>query len=346
MIMGFIDFFTSATSFHPYPYQIRLAENSALPTLMSAPTGAGKTEAIVLAWLWRRLEHPERTVHQNTPRRLVYCLPMRVLVEQTRDRAYGCLSKLGLSNQVLVTILMGGEERDEWWLYPEQERIIIGTQDMLLSRALNRGYASSPFHWPWEFGLLNSDCLWVLDEVQLMANGLPTSTQLAAFRQGFKTYGSCHTLWMSATVHPQWLHTVDFPAPAGTDILSLGTEDYQNDELECRRMAIKLLYRLELPAERRVRAERPYDYNEVAGAILDHHQPGTLTLAVFNTVARAQGVYHALQETPKKAVGTPNWSWCTLASVPRNGASRTRQLGTTFQWLGASRCLPRPSKPG
>jgi CRISPR-associated endonuclease/helicase Cas3 len=65
--MGFTDFFTSATSYHPYPYQIRLAENSTLPTLMNAPTGAGKTEAIVLAWLWRRLEHPEQTVRQNTP---------------------------------------------------------------------------------------------------------------------------------------------------------------------------------------------------------------------------------------------------------------------------------------
>jgi hypothetical protein len=35
--MGFTDFFTSATSYHPYPYQIRLAKNSTLPTPMNAP---------------------------------------------------------------------------------------------------------------------------------------------------------------------------------------------------------------------------------------------------------------------------------------------------------------------
>jgi CRISPR-associated endonuclease/helicase Cas3 len=146
--MVFTDFFTKATTYRPFPYQASLAESSILPTILNAPTGAGKTEAIVLAWLWRRLEHPEQTVRQNIPRRLVYCLPMRALVEQTRDRAYRWLSKLGLSDRVLVTILMGGEERDEWWLRPEQERIIIGTQDMLISRALSRGYASSPFIGP------------------------------------------------------------------------------------------------------------------------------------------------------------------------------------------------------
>ena len=37
-----------------------------------------------------------------------------------------------------------------------------------LSRALNRGYGMSRYRWPMHFGLLNNDCLWVLDETQLM----------------------------------------------------------------------------------------------------------------------------------------------------------------------------------
>ena len=32
-----------------------------------------------------------------------------------------------------------------------------------------------------EYGLLNVDCLWVLDEIQLMGVGLATSAQLQAF---------------------------------------------------------------------------------------------------------------------------------------------------------------------
>jgi CRISPR-associated endonuclease/helicase Cas3 len=39
---------------------------------------------------------------------------------------------------------------------------------MLLSRALNRGYASSRFAWPWHYALFSNDCMWVFDEVQLM----------------------------------------------------------------------------------------------------------------------------------------------------------------------------------
>ncbi|MFV2073041.1 MAG: hypothetical protein ACC742_10375, partial [Thermoanaerobaculales bacterium] len=53
---------------------------------LSIPTGLGKTAAAVLSWVWRRRWAPE-DVRCATPRRLVYCLPMRVLVEQTRDCA-------------------------------------------------------------------------------------------------------------------------------------------------------------------------------------------------------------------------------------------------------------------
>ena len=81
---------------------------------------------------------------------------------------------------------MGGEDKDRWDRYPERDAIIIGTQDMLLSRALNRGYGISRYRCPVQFGLLNSDCLWVMDEVQLMGTGLATSVQLDAFRNGGK----------------------------------------------------------------------------------------------------------------------------------------------------------------
>ena len=63
---------------------------------------------------------------------------------------------------------MGGADAGGWHLYPEADAVLIGTQDMLLSRAMNRGYASPRARWPMEFGLLNQDALWVMDEVQLM----------------------------------------------------------------------------------------------------------------------------------------------------------------------------------
>src|SRR5690606_9989173 len=53
--------------------------------------------------------------------------------------------------------------------------------------------------------------LWVMDEVQLMDVGLATSVQLQAFRR--ERDGSalrpCRTWWMSATLQPEWLETMD-----------------------------------------------------------------------------------------------------------------------------------------
>ena len=85
-------------------------------------------------------------MRDSTPRRLVYCLPMRTLIEQTVDRTEPWLKNLNMAGEVGVVTLMGGEPRDQWYLEPEKPLIIVGTQDMLLSRALNRGYGNSPIH--------------------------------------------------------------------------------------------------------------------------------------------------------------------------------------------------------
>ena len=72
-----IDWYLAALGVPPYPYQQRLAD-SPWPDVLEIPTGLGKTAAIVMAWLYKR-----RHLDAQTPRRLVWCLPMRVLVEQT-----------------------------------------------------------------------------------------------------------------------------------------------------------------------------------------------------------------------------------------------------------------------
>jgi len=75
----FRNWFHQATGYSPYHYQTRLATDyeGGLPSLLHVPTGLGKTAAAVLAWLWRRREAPPQ-VRAQTPRRLVYCLPMRL----------------------------------------------------------------------------------------------------------------------------------------------------------------------------------------------------------------------------------------------------------------------------
>jgi CRISPR-associated endonuclease/helicase Cas3 len=276
----FLEFFRTATydinsrqGHDPYPFQKRLATAKELPELIDIPTGLGKTDAVVLAWLWRR-RFARREVRRATPRRLVYCLPMRTLVEQTAEKARMWLENLGLLSEkpgdstpadtrkwkwtntedsdqdktrISVTVLMGGEDRDDWDLYPERDAIIIGTQDMLLSRALNRGYGMSRYRWPVHFGLLNNDCLWVMDEVQLMGVGVETSAQMQAFCWSFGTMNRVQYIWMSATVGEKQLETVDHPKPAkGWTKHFLDEEEKTKPEVQKRFQAEKPMKKAEL----------------------------------------------------------------------------------------------------
>ncbi len=208
------DFFQRLTGHSsPHGWQADLAaEDDCSNRLIRIPTGFGKTQGILAAWFWHRL----RRGNDQWPRRLVWCLPMRVLVEQTESEVRSALDSLGLlwtgeshAGKVGVHLLMGGADSGDWQLYPEECAVLIGTQDMLLSRALNRGYGAARARWPMEFGLLNHDALWVMDEVQLMDVGLSTSAQLQAFRDDDEeecwATRPCHTWWMSATLQPAWL---------------------------------------------------------------------------------------------------------------------------------------------
>jgi CRISPR-associated endonuclease/helicase Cas3 len=293
--MNFQDFFQRATHSEsepmgrtPYPYQMRFAEADGLQHLIRAPTGSGKTATAILGWLWRwKSKKPE------TPRRLAYCLPMRVLVEQSQREAEKWIEELvkngDLEEKIPVHVLMGGVDTEKWFLHPERPAVLIGTQDMLLSRALNRGYAASRFHWPIDFGLLNNDCLWVFDEPQLMASGVSTSAQLAGLRQALGTFGPCPSVWMSATLEPCWLDTVDFRGKFPVATLELDETDYDPAlPLHKRMTAVKTLAPLGVTATK--------DGKEAASAVVKAHVKGTQTLVVLNTVDRAKAVYKAIKK--------------------------------------------------
>ncbi len=283
---GFDAFVQAAAGHAPYPYQQRLAE-AGLPELLQVPTGAGKTLAATLPWLYRRRVHPDPEVRAGTPHWLVFVLPMRVLVEQTRDRIGRWLQNLELADAVGLHVVMGGEGRleSEWRRTPEQDAIFVGTLDMLISRALNRGYAASRFAWPIDFGLFNSGCQWVFDEVQLMGPALPTSRQLEGLRRTLGTAVACRSMWMSATVDERQLSTIDLPE-IGSD-LELGSADWAGP-LARRLNAPKTVRRLVLDS-----GATGY-VRSLADALRQHHRPGTLTIAVLNTVERAQDVWREL----------------------------------------------------
>jgi CRISPR-associated endonuclease/helicase Cas3 len=317
--MNFEKMFIKATEIEegPFPYQQKIAEGDAFPSLLEIPTGAGKTAAAILGWLWRR-RFASESIRRSTPRRLVYCLPMRVLVEQTRDCTVTWLRNLNLigglakfedsaqdqrlksyepfpnkeeddPEKIRVHLLMGGDVDRDWDMYPERDAILIGTQDMLLSRALNRGYAMSRYRWPVQFGLLNNDCLWIMDEVQLMSNGLATTAQLQAFRRILGTFKTVQSVWMSATVHPNWLKTVDSDLKQdAVGHLELSDEDKIHKILKPRFEANKPIQKANFKTSEDGKAEADF--------LFQHHEAGTRSLMIVNTVKRAQNIYIQLKK--------------------------------------------------
>lgn len=242
--------------------------------------------------MWRRKYRDEKAF----PRRLIYCLPVRVLVEQTYNVMRNFVEKTDFPD-IGVYKLLGGEVEEEWHYSPEKEAVIIGTQDMLLSRALNRGFAQSRFAWPLDFALLNNDCFWVLDEIQLMGSGLATSTQLQAFREHFGTWGKCKSVWLSATLNTDWLKTVDFRDRV--DILAKA--ELLEDDLRYENLSKRMQSKKTLKCY-----EREYKPRELAQFVKSRHRPGTKTLAIFNTVERATDFYIHLKKSYKKSEMQPD----------------------------------------
>ena len=280
---------------------------------------------------------------------------MRSLVEQVHSDIIGWFANLGWlhrpqtstdsyrpswkDDEVPVFRLMGGEEAAEWEDRPEREAVLVGTQDMLLSRALNRGYAMKPYYWPIAFGLVNVDVLWVLDEVQLMGVGRTTSVQLDLFRQSRESPQDLphKSLWMSATTGaavpssagghgppPQWMQTPGH-GNGGVTVLGLGEADR-----EAMSKALTGPKRVARPAV-------TVDVNSAntPRQLLGYASGGRLVLAMVNRVVRAQELFKRV----KKALAAHNDDRPEILLLhsrfrPRERAAAMRQLRTDVPGRG------------
>jgi CRISPR-associated endonuclease/helicase Cas3 len=221
---------------------------------------------------------------------------MRVLVLQTEGRLRACFENLAALEwlpRIGVYLMLGGDIQRDWAERPEDPWVVVGTQDQLLSRALNRGYAMSRFQWPVHFGLLNNDCRWVMDEVQLMGPALWTSAQLDWMRaERFGTLFPCPTTWMSATIGASFLETRD-RKDAGMRLPATHTISEEDERSAGPRLAARRpVAPLRFPTRRGTAKEPPEAH--IAKEVAAKHAPGTLSLVVCNTVARAQGIFSAL----------------------------------------------------
>jgi len=176
---AFASDFESLTGHPPFRWQQRLFARFIADDLASAvdlPTGLGKT-SIIAIWLLARALNPK------LPRRLVYVVDRRVVVDQATAEAVKLQealakkpeladvhSALGLSKGELLPIsTLRGQFADNrtWLADPSRPAIVVGTVDMIGSRLLFEGYGVSRGMRPYQAGMLGADTLVVLDEAHL-----------------------------------------------------------------------------------------------------------------------------------------------------------------------------------
>lgn len=176
--------FNELTGSSPFPWQWNLYDRwfskGRFPCSCNIPTGLGKT-SIIAVWLIALAKHRD-----TIPRRLVYVVNRRTVVDQTTDevkKLRGNLLKAGLfdalkslcalpleedeSPLALSTLRGAFADNREWSADPARPAVISGTVDMIGSRLLFGGYGIGFKSRPLHAGLLGQDVLLVHDEAHL-----------------------------------------------------------------------------------------------------------------------------------------------------------------------------------
>lgn len=176
----FVQIFSALTGNEPFPWQGALFERFAvgdIPSVANLPTGLGKT-SVVAIWLIAAALHPSKV-----PRRLVYVVNRRTVVDQTTDEveklrrnlktagieeALRRLCTLDCDSPLALSTLRGQfADNREWSADPSRPAVIVGTVDMIGSRLLFSGYGSGFKVRPIHAGFLGQDALIVHDEAHL-----------------------------------------------------------------------------------------------------------------------------------------------------------------------------------
>jgi CRISPR-associated endonuclease/helicase Cas3 len=217
----------------PFPWQIRVFEDllrgpECWPNVITAPTGAGKTN-FMAAWLLALVAEAETGKTVRIPRRLVWVVNRRVVVDQAtsqaEDFAERCRSEpelrkvlLGLAGLAfdsaadpLAVSTLRGEKADnrEWRKDVSRAAVVVGTVDMIGSRLLFSGYGDGSASRPQHAALIGHDALIVNDEAHLTPAfaDLLESVKLMQAGGGIKNF---HAIRLTATLQGEQRYPKSF----------------------------------------------------------------------------------------------------------------------------------------
>lgn len=246
----------------PYRYQLKVAELllSGKNVILSVPTGAGKTWASIVPFLY--------ALENNTcfPRKMIYSLPLRALANSIHEDVKDAASKVSS-----ISIQTGEFSEDKYF----EKDIIFSTIDQTLSNFLCFPLPLSPRQANVNAGALIGSYL-VFDEFHLLDEERSMATTLGSLRMLDNLYRCCI---MTATLSKEYMENLKANLP-NYEIVTL-------DQFPEDREQISSL----LPKKNKKKVSTS-DQTISAKSIAAEHR--TKTIVICNRVETAQKLYQDL----------------------------------------------------
>jgi len=322
----FLNGFRGITARDPFAWQKRLFAQfmgAKIPKRVALPTGAGKTSLMVI-WLlaWVRMLH--KGMESGIPRRLIWIVDRRVVVDQATAEALNirekilylenngdsgarnvlkivknqlqkfCMNHLNEEVPLAISTLRGElADNREWKKDPSKAAIIVGTVDMIGSRLLFSGYGDGSYFRPYHAGLMGIDAMIALDEAHLSPSLVKTLRQVENHASATaKSLIPMKMIEITATPRGQ---------AAGTFSLSADDPDMKDPESELakRMMARKRLYvhACETTPEEKSKAQHDALVTQIVSTAIDYAGSGQRIAIYVRSPQLAQRIYKGLVQS-------------------------------------------------
>lgn len=289
----------------PFPWQRKLYREFTQKHFRQqcdVPTGLGKT-SVIPVWLLALAYHAPSGSLDRFPRRLVYVVNRRTVVDQaTREverlrKALTDKRELKPVADVLRTLAIDSEgpplaistlrgqfaDNTEWRSDPVRPAVVVGTVDMVGSRLLFSGYGCGFKSKPLHAGFLGQDVLFIHDEAHLEP---PFQALIMAVRreqERCREFGVFHVMELTATSRADW--TGDPP---------IFTEEDLKDPMVIKRYKASKSLRFHPVKDK---TELPIKVAELA---LRHKESGLAILVFLRELDHVKKVYGELEKAKQQ----------------------------------------------
>ncbi|WP_461639220.1 CRISPR-associated helicase Cas3' [Labilibaculum euxinus] len=267
MIKDFNDYTKIITGYEPYSYQKKVSELllAGKNVILSVPTGAGKTWAATLPFLYAK-----EIGLENFPQKMIYSLPLRTLANSVYCDVNQALEKVDFGKNS-TSIQTGEYKNDEHF----ESDIVFSTIDQTLSNFLCFPLSLSKRQANVNAGALVGSYL-VFDEFHLLDPKLSMATTLGTL----KTLGNlCRFCLMTATLSENYIN--ELKNTLNAEVVTL--EDFPRD--------ISTIKSLKIPEGKDYKKSiRVKEETINTDSILQKHKKKTIIIC--NRVEKVQKLYN------------------------------------------------------